>query len=99
MLSINLKSPTEVMRELARKAKARRLAANLTQEGLAHRADVSLGTLKLFEREGKASLETVLRIAFVLDAAPEFDFLFPAAKVMSIVDVQDKRARQRGRRT
>ncbi len=87
------------MQDLARKARARRLAADLTQEGLASRADVSLGTLKLFEREGKASLETVLRIAFVLDAATEFDLLFPAAPVMSIDDVPDKPARQRGRRT
>ena len=99
MLSINLKSPAELMQDLAHKARARRLAANLTQEGLAARADVSLGTLKLFEREGKASLETVLRLAFVLEAAAEFDRLFPAATVTRIEDVPDKPARQRGRRT
>ena len=86
------------MLELSHRARTRRLAANLTQAGLADRADVSLGTLKLFEREGKASLETVVRIAFVLDAAGEFDLLFPAAKMVTIDDVQDKPARRRGRR-
>jgi transcriptional regulator with XRE-family HTH domain len=41
MMSIELKTPRDVQREVAGRFKARRLAMNLTQEGLAARAGVS----------------------------------------------------------
>lgn len=99
MISLNLKSPSDVLRDVAHKARARRLALNLTQEGLAVRANVSLGTLKQFEKSGKASFETVLRIGFALDAASEFDQLFPPSPILSVADVLEKPTRQRGRRS
>ncbi|ESQ93956.1 helix-turn-helix domain-containing protein [Asticcacaulis benevestitus] len=98
MLSIALKSPNELLRDVANRAKARRLSQNLTQEGLAARADVSLGTLKLFEKEGKASFATIVRIAFALDAVSEFESLFPPFTYIHIEDVANPSVRQRGRR-
>ncbi|MHB1103430.1 MAG: helix-turn-helix domain-containing protein [Devosia sp.] len=86
------------MLQLAGRARDRRLAQNMTQAGLAARAGVSLGTLKLFERTGKASLETVLRIAFALGADAEFDQLFAALSPRTIDDVIEKPPRRRGRR-
>lgn len=99
MLSIMLNNPRDVMRKVAQRARQRRLHENLTQQGLAERAGVSLGTLKLFERSGKASLETVLLIAFALGSEKEFSCLFPPPPPRTIDDVVDKPARQRGRRT
>lgn len=77
MIAVSLISPHEVMRDLAARAKRRRLAENLTQDGLAKCAQVSLGSLKAFERDGKASLKTVVLLAFALGAEREFEALFP----------------------
>lgn len=97
-LSLKLSSPREVADRLAGRVKRRRLQANLTQEGLARRAQVSLGTLKLFERSGKASIEFLIMIAFALDAEKEFEQLFPPQGLRSIDDIIAKPARRRGRR-
>jgi len=93
-----LSSPLDVVRLLARRARIRRLTLNLSQEGLAARADVSLGTFKTFERTGKASMETVVKIAFALGAEREFDALFPPQEVTRIEDVVETAPRKRGRR-
>lgn len=96
--SLHLLSPQELMSDISQRARQRRLNANLTQQGLADRAQVSLGSLKLFERTGKASLETVLLLAFALEAENEFESLFPAMTPRTIDDVIAKPQRQRGRR-
>jgi transcriptional regulator with XRE-family HTH domain len=98
MLAINLSSPGDIITAVGRRAKSLRLLQNLTQEGLAARAAVSLGTLRLFERSGKASLETVIKIAFALGAEQEFEALFPPQQVVRIEDVVEKPPRRRGRR-
>ena len=97
-LSLKISSPQDVLEGLARRAKQRRLDANLTQKGLAQRAQLSLGTLKLFERTGKASSEFIVLLAFALNAEKEFDNLFPPETPKSIDDVIPKPRRLRGRR-
>ena len=97
-ISLNLTSPREVALELAGKVRERRLEADLTLEGLAARAGVSLGTLKLYERSGRASIEFVIAIAFALGAEKEFEGLFPRKPRRSIEDVLQKPVRKRGRR-
>jgi transcriptional regulator with XRE-family HTH domain len=97
-LSLKITSPHEVVTGIADRAKRRRLEANLTQEGLAARAQVSLGTLKLFERSGKASLEFLISIAFALGAESEFENVFPPTPRKTIEDVITKPPRLRGRR-
>ena len=97
-LSLKLSSPKEVAQAVAQRVKRRRLDANLTQEGLARRAQVSLGTLKLFERTGKASVEFLIMVAFALNAEKEFEQLFPPQTRRSISDVIAKPVRLRGRR-
>lgn len=98
-MTLRLTSPPEVAQDVASRARDRRLQANLTQEGLASRAGVSLGTLKLFERTGKASFETVVRIAFALEAEGEFERLFPRTTPRTIEDIMTGPKRQRGRRS
>lgn len=75
MLPVDLKTPQEIQAELAARFKARRLAMNLTQEGLAARAGVSWGSLKRFERTGLIALDALLRIAHALDCLRDFDRL------------------------
>src|SRR5882724_10439249 len=89
-MSIKISSPREDALELAAKVRERRRDANLTMEGLAARARVSLGTLKLYERSGRASIEFVIAIAFALEAETEFKDLFPRKPRRSIEDVLQK---------
>jgi transcriptional regulator with XRE-family HTH domain len=69
----DLKTATEVRRELAGRFKARRLALNLTQEGLAARSGVSWGSLKRFEHTGLIALDALLRLAVALNCLGDFD--------------------------
>ena len=71
-----LKTSTETVAELAQRAKSMRLAQNLTQAGLEKRSGVSLGSIKLFERTGKISIESLIKIAIALGALEGFDGLF-----------------------
>lgn len=45
---------------------------NLTQEGVANRSGVSWGSVKRFESTGQVSLESLLKIALVLDCLDDF---------------------------
>ena len=75
-MSILLKTPVEIMSDLAGKLKNKRLEMNLTQEGISSRAGVSLGSLKRFESTGQISLESLLKIAHAVNSLSEFDSLF-----------------------
>jgi transcriptional regulator with XRE-family HTH domain len=77
MISLALKTPQDIRKELAARFKSRRLHLNLSQEGLAQRAGVSLGSLKRFERTGQISLESLLRLSLALDCLMDFDHICP----------------------
>lgn len=72
-LSDGLRTTRETLREMAARFKARRLAFDLTQEGLAVRAGVSWGSLKRFESSGLIALDSLLKLALVLDCLGDFD--------------------------
>jgi len=74
-MSIELKSPQDVQREIAGRFKARRLALNLTQQGLAARAGVSWSSLKRFEYTGLIAFDALLKLALVLECLGDFDRL------------------------
>lgn len=95
-MSITLTSPGEVLSGVGQRARKLRLQANLTQAGLAARAGVSLGTLKLFERTGAASMRTAIGIAFALGAEQDFLPLFGPREARSIKDLIQKPSRKRG---
>ena len=97
-LPLKLTSPFEVKQRLKARVKQRRLYLNLSQEGLARRANVAFGTLKHFEKTGDASIRTLIAIAFALSAESEFDALFPPMPTKTIDDVIERKPRQRGRR-
>lgn len=95
-----LKTPIEVQKELALRAKTLRLDMNLTQAGLAARVGISVGTLKRFEKSGEIQFNHLLRIALVLDRLPEFDNLLrlQATPQSLFEEKMAEKKRQRGRR-
>lgn len=100
-MSILMKSPQEVAQDLAKKAQARRLSLNLSQQTLANRSGVSYGTLKKFERTGRISLESLLKIALILGELEDFYQLFDinnSEPPPSLDELLKERSRKRGRK-
>ena len=81
-----LQTPMDIQRELAARAKARRLALNITQAELAERSGVSLGSLRRFESTGEISLRSFLELALVLGELKEFSTLFRPLQTVSLFE-------------
>jgi len=98
MVSFSMMSSEEMAAELAARVKARRLAQNLTLEGLAQRSGVALGTLKKFERTGRISLVSFTRLVVALkdEAALEKLLLEQEFKTLDQV-LETRKMPQRGR--
>ena len=95
-----MKTPQDTRQELAERARKRRLALNLSQGGLARRSGISPGTIKRFEKTGHISIDSLLKIALVLDASGEFDGIFkPRTAAPASIDelIDTPRMPQRGR--
>ena len=76
-MSLTLKSPQEVGLVLRDRFRQRRLAMNLSQSGLATRSGVNLHSLRRFEKSGLISLESLLKLALVLECLDDFDTIAP----------------------
>jgi transcriptional regulator with XRE-family HTH domain len=101
MMPFSVESPREIARTLARRVKVLRLDRGWTQEEAAGRAGLALATYRQFERTGQISLERLLKLAVVLDAAPGFDQLFvrpPARSLAELEKLAERQTRKRGRR-
>jgi transcriptional regulator with XRE-family HTH domain len=72
-MSVILKTPHEVQQDIAERFQARRLAMNLTRDELASRSGVAGSSLKRFEREGLIALDSLLKLALVLDCLDDFE--------------------------
>jgi transcriptional regulator with XRE-family HTH domain len=72
--SIN-KLPSDILISTAQNVAALRKESNWTQQDLATRSGVSYGSIKRFERFGKISFESLLKIAEVLSRLNEFETL------------------------
>src|SRR5450759_2137323 len=92
-------NPAAIALGIAKRMRERRLEMNLTQQSLAKRSGVTLGTLKRFERDNEISLKHLLMLAVVLDATEEFDFLFSRRQFENIDQVlrATSKKRQRGK--
>lgn len=82
--------------DVAGRARAMRLAQNLSQKSLAERAGVSQASLKRFEGTGEIAFSTLLQIAAALGCMDDFASLFAARAAVSIDEIAKKR-RMRGR--
>ena len=99
---VNILSTIDVQQRVAQRLKEARLSANLTQQGLASRAGVSLGSLKRFERDGEISLKGLVQLAFALRMEGEIAALFqqkPSASLDSLLEQSKSSQRQRGRKS
>ena len=75
-MSFSLDTPQDLLEILANNAREARLSLNLTQEGLANRSGVNISSLRRFEKTGQISLESLLKIALVLNSLDGFKSLF-----------------------
>ena len=73
MLSFLPKNPSDIMQELKAKFRQRRKDLGYTQKELSIRSGVSLGSLKRFESSGQISLESLLRLAVIIECLEDFE--------------------------
>ena len=100
-MSFPFLTPQETLNQIAKQAQAKRLALNLSQQSLSDRSGVSFGVIKKFERTGKISLESLLKIALVLDALEAFKEIFkptPLKHLSSLNEFLKETSRKRGRK-
>jgi len=71
-------SPGAIAQAVASRMKARRLQLGWSRKMLAARSGTSQWTLKHFESTGQIALETLVKIAVVLDDIESFSGLFAA---------------------
>lgn len=71
-------TPLEVCKIMAERHRTLRKLLKLSQEQMAERSGVSLGSLKRFENTGKISLDSLLKLMHLLGRLNEFDKLLLA---------------------
>ena len=69
------KKPFDILEELAEKHRVLRKQAGLSQSELAKCSGVSLGSLKRFELTGQISLESLLKLAHILNRIGDFELI------------------------
>lgn len=73
-------TPLEVSKALAERHRNLRKQLKLSQEEMAERSGVSLGSLKRFENTGKISLDSLLKLMHLLGRLNEVDQLLLAGE-------------------
>ena len=76
---------------MGRRARARRVALNVSVEELAQRVGISNNTLGNFERTGRCTLETFVRVLEMLNALPDLASVL-VTQTRSIEDMRQKAA-------
>ena len=89
MISLDQRTPSELAAELSARVRTRRKELGLSQERLAQKAQVSLGSLKRFESKHEISLQSLIKLAIALNAEDDFNELFARRQYRSIQDIID----------
>jgi len=101
MLDINFNTIESITSTLKQNFKNKRLNLDLTQVGLAKKSGVSLGSLKRFENSGLISLESLLKLAVVLNCLDDFLDIGKSTNEINSIDEllkqQSKSTKKRGR--
>ena len=84
---LNQKTPNEIAKSLADKIKANRKNLRISQEVLAQKSGVSLGSIKRFETKYEISLQSFIKIAIALDLDNDIENLFTQRTYASIDEV------------
>lgn len=93
MINLYQKTWTEINNDIAQKIVRLRKRKKITQNQLAARSGVSLGSLKRFEQSGEISLQSLTKIAIALDVENELEDLFnnvPFASIEEVINEQTK---------
>lgn len=94
-------TPNEVAAELACRVRALRLAREWKQSTLAENAGVTLASLRRFERTGKISLQSLLKLSFALGRLSDYEGLLHPLQATSLAELEARssaRRRKRGSR-
>lgn len=99
-LDFKLATSDEIARALGLRLRAQRLARSITQEELAHRAGVAVGSVKKIESSGNTTLRTFISVAQALSLADEFAAILALKPHVSIAAMEraETATRQRARR-
>jgi transcriptional regulator with XRE-family HTH domain len=73
IMQLVLRSPEDVAVGLRDRFRQRRLDMNLSQSGLAERSGVNIHSLRRFEKTGRIALDSLLRMALVLNVLDDFE--------------------------
>ncbi|HSI58799.1 MAG TPA: transcriptional regulator [Ideonella sp.] len=100
MLDFSFATSSEIVRELGRRLRAQRLASLMTQQELASRAGVALGSVKTLESTGRTTLETFVRVAQALSLVSELADILALKPQTSIAAMEraERATRQRAPR-
>ena len=80
------KLPRDIRIEIAHKHKKLRKQRGLSQIELAERSGVSLGSLKRFETKGQVSLESLLKLVFILGRLSDFESVLKPDKNLKHIE-------------
>ena len=86
-LFLNQKTPNEIAKSLADKIKENRKKLKISQEALAQKSGVSLGSIKRFETKYEIALQSFIKIAIALDLDKDIETLFTQKTYNSINEV------------
>lgn len=93
-------NPKHLAKKIVGNLRNRRIELNITQEDLAKRSGISLGSLKRFENKFEISLKNLLLLAVALNSTGEFKTLFAQKQYSSIDEIvvtKKKKTRKRAR--
>ena len=97
MISIEYKTPADILLDLGARAKSARLSENMSRKTLADKAGVSEASLKRFETTGQVSLSSLVQLLTALDRLAELDELLAEKTPLSVGELNNTQ-RQRGRK-
>lgn len=79
-------TPTDISKALAERHKALRKHLKISQTEMAERSGVSLGSLKRFESTGQISLESLLKLAHLMNRLGDFESIFQTKEDQSNIE-------------
>ena len=83
----NPKTPNDIAKELVEKIKQHRKKLKISQNQLATKSGVSLGSIKRFESKYEISLNSFIKILIALNLEQDFENLFTQRSYNSIDEV------------
>jgi transcriptional regulator with XRE-family HTH domain len=79
-------TPTDISKALAERHKTLRKHLKISQAEMAERSGVSLGSLKRFESTGQISLESLLKLAHLMNRLGDFEAIFQTKEDQSDIE-------------